>query len=94
MRMGRKSLGFRWPGVTVQAGILLVAVAITGAATSSVSRQGGDEVDYYEVLGIEREGVTDQIVKAAYRKQALKHHPDKNKGDPDAAIRFTLVGSN
>lgn len=51
-------------------------------------------MDYYEVLGIEREGVTDQIVKAAYRKQALKHHPDKNKGDPDASIRFTLVGSN
>jgi preprotein translocase subunit Sec63 len=80
--------------LAAQAAILLVAVAVTGAATSSVSRQGGDEVDYYEVLGIAREGVTDQSVKAAYRKQALKHHPDKNKGDPDAAMRFTLVGSN
>lgn len=76
--------------LAAQTVLLLVSVASTGVAASSVSRQE-DGKDYYEVLGIEREGVTDQIVKDAFRKQALKHHPDKNKGDPDAASRFTLV---
>jgi molecular chaperone DnaJ len=43
--------------------------------------------DYYAVLDIERGATLDQI-KSAYRKAALKNHPDRNPGDPEAEARF------
>ena len=46
--------------------------------------------DYYEVLGVQR-GASDADLKAAFRKAAMQHHPDRNPGDRSCEHRFKEI---
>lgn len=50
-----------------------------------------DKRDYYEVLGVDRNADA-ATIKKAYRKLAVKYHPDKNPGDKEAEDKFKELG--
>jgi len=46
--------------------------------------------NYYEIIGVDKDA-KDDAIKKAYRKLAIKMHPDKNPGDPEAENKFALL---
>lgn len=46
--------------------------------------------DYYEVLGLQK-GASDDEIKRAFRKLAVKYHPDRNQGNAEAEEKFKEI---
>ena len=46
--------------------------------------------NYYEILGVDKKASADEI-KSAYRKLAMKYHPDRNQGNAEAAEKFKEI---
>src|SRR5436853_1731186 len=48
------------------------------------------EQDYYDLLGVQR-GADEAAIKAAYRRMAKEHHPDRKNGCKDSEARFKAI---
>jgi len=48
------------------------------------------KADYYDLLGVDR-GVDEKALKSAFRKSAMKYHPDRNPDNPDAEAKFKEI---
>ena len=48
------------------------------------------KADYYETLGVSKSASKDEI-KSAYRKLAMKYHPDRKPGDKSAEMKLSLI---
>jgi len=57
-----------------------------------MAEKGKKGRDFYQILGVERTANQGQI-KSAYRRLAMKHHPDKNPGNEEAAEKFKEVST-
>ena len=49
-----------------------------------------DYKDYYKILGIDKKSTPEEI-KKAFRKLAIKYHPDKNPGNKESEEKFKLI---
>ena len=70
--------------------LLRAAQTARGARSREPARRCGGMRCYYEVLCAEPSATPDEL-KKCYRKQALRHHPDKNGGSEEAEVRHLVL---
>ncbi len=75
--------------------ILIVCIVYGLAQCFMVLRESGDDMamrgfDPYEILEVDQNAPIEKI-KKSYRKLALKYHPDRNPGDPEAQAKFIMI---
>jgi curved DNA-binding protein len=71
----------------IEPGPFLLWPVFPGPAAGYIRFEMVATKDYYKTLGVDRKATPEQI-KAAFRKQARKYHPDTNKGDAEAEKKF------
>jgi curved DNA-binding protein len=73
--------------------IILIICKITVFLTSSLTKEGFSymsDMDYYKLLGVDK-NASESEIKKAYRKMAMKYHPDRTKGDKSAEEMFKKI---
>ena len=70
--------------------LLIIFVLLISALTLA---QAKEETDYYKILGVQR-GASEDQVKKAFKKLAIRFHPDKNQDNPEEAkVKFQKIAN-
>jgi curved DNA-binding protein CbpA len=70
--------------------LLLIFILLISVLTLA---QAKEETDYYKILGVKR-GATEDQVKKAFKKLAVRFHPDKNQDNPEEAkVKFQKIAN-
>ena len=70
--------------------LLIIFVLLISAL---ILTQAKEETDYYKILGVQR-GASEDQVKKAFKKLAIRFHPDKNQDNPEEAkVKFQKIAN-
>lgn len=71
--------------------VLLLSLCLFSVVLSK-RKEDKDETDYYKLLGVSKDA-SEKEIKRAFRKLAVKYHPDKNPNKEEAQEKFTKIAN-